>query len=55
MTVAVDPPPAPSAPTALDWGVARGIATFRWLAWGWSVAVLVVTRADLLRPGAATA
>lgn len=42
-------------PTDLEWGVARGIATYRWLAWGWSVAILVVTRDDLARPRAATA
>lgn len=55
MTAAGAPPPTSSAPTELDWGVARGLATFRWLAWGWSVAVLVVTRSDLVRPGAAIA
>lgn len=42
-------------PTDLDWGVARGLAAFRGLAWGWSIAVLAVTRADLSRPGAAVA
>lgn len=55
MTAAIAPPPATTAPMELDWGVARGIATFRWLAWGWAVAVLVVTRDDLMRPGAAIA
>jgi len=47
--------PAGSRPTDLEWGVARGIATFRWLAWAWAVAVLVVTRDDLSRPGVAVA
>lgn len=41
------------APSDLEWGVARGLAVFRWFAWAWAVAVLVVTRADLARPGAA--
>ena len=54
-TVTAMPVRAPSEPADLEWGVARGIATFRWLAWGWSVAVLVVTRADLSRPVAAGA
>lgn len=47
--------PGRSGPTDLEWGVAQGIATFRWLAWGWSVAVLAVTRDDLSRPGPAIA
>lgn len=47
--------PGRSGPSDLEWGVARGIATFRWLAWAWSVAVLVVTRDDLTRPGPAIA
>lgn len=47
--------PAAGGPTDLEWGVARGVATFRWLAWGWAVAVLVVTRDDLARPAAAIA
>lgn len=42
-------------PTDLEWGLARGLATFRAVAWAWAVAVLVVTRADLARPGAAWA
>lgn len=42
-------------PTDLEWGVARGIATFRWLAWVWAAAVLVVTRDDLSRPRVAIA
>lgn len=42
-------------PTDLDWGVMRGVAGFRWLAWAWSVAVLVVTRHDLGRPAVAVA
>lgn len=33
--------------TELDWGVARGIAGFRWLALGWAAAVLVLTRAQV--------
>lgn len=45
----------PQGPSDLDWGVARGLAGFRSLAWGWAVAVLIVTRADLSRPGAAIA
>jgi signal transduction histidine kinase len=36
-------------PTDLEWGVARGIAGFRWLAWAWSATVLYLTRADLVR------
>ncbi|MBA3282721.1 MAG: hypothetical protein H0U29_10865 [Acidimicrobiia bacterium] len=47
--------PSGNGPTDLEWGVARGIATFRWLAWAWSVAVLMVTRDDLTRPGPAVA
>lgn len=40
-------------PTDLEWGVSRGLSGFRGLAWGWAVAVAVVTRTDLSRPGAA--
>lgn len=47
--------PGRVGPTDVEWGVARGIATFRWLAWAWSVAVLAVTRDDLGRPVAALA
>lgn len=39
------------ATTDLDWGVARGIAGFRWLALGWATTVLVLTRRDVGRPG----
>lgn len=53
MAAAVVTRPARAAPTDLDWGIARGIATFRWLAWSWAVAVAIVTRADLVRPIAA--
>lgn len=42
-------------PTDLEWGVSRGLSGFRVLGWGWAVAVGVVTRADLSRPGAAIA
>lgn len=42
-------------PSDLEWGVARGIATFRWLTLGWAVAVLAVTWDDLVRPGFAVA
>lgn len=35
--------------TDLDWGVARGIAGFRWLALGWAAVVFVLTRADVQR------
>jgi signal transduction histidine kinase len=42
-------------PSELDWGIARGLAGFRAVAWVWAVAVLVVTRADLARPAAAAA
>lgn len=31
----------------LEWGVARGIAGFRWLALAWATAVLFLTRADV--------
>ena len=55
MSVTMAPSLPRPAPTDLEWGVARGITTFRWLAWAWSVAVLVVTRDDLVRPGAAIA
>lgn len=41
--------------TDLEWGVARGLAGFGWLAWAWGVAVLIATRADLSRPTAAGA
>ena len=33
--------------TDLEWGVARGIAAFRWLALGWASIVLYLTRADV--------
>lgn len=36
--------------TDLEWGVARGIAGFRWLALGWAATVLVLTRRDVGRP-----
>jgi len=42
-------------PTDLEWGVSRGISGFRVLAWGWAVAVAVVTRVDLSRTDAAIA
>ncbi|HEX2575362.1 MAG TPA: ATP-binding protein [Aquihabitans sp.] len=51
--MAADLRPGGAGPTDLEWGVARGIATFRWLAWAWAAAVLLVTRDDLGRPGAA--
>ncbi|QXC59254.1 hypothetical protein KSP35_12640 [Aquihabitans sp. G128] len=41
------PTSAHAGPTDLEWGVARGIAVFRALAWAWAVAVLGITRADL--------
>lgn len=53
MGAAVVTRPARATPTDLDWGIARGIATFRWLAWAWAVAVAVVTRSDVIRPAAA--
>ena len=37
--------------TDLDWGVARGLAGFRWLALGWAGTVLFLTRAQVHRPG----
>ncbi len=36
--------------TDLDWGVARGLAGFRWLALAWASTVLVLTRDDVGRP-----
>jgi signal transduction histidine kinase len=36
--------------TDLEWGVARGIAGFRWLALGWAAVVLFLTRADVDGP-----
>ncbi len=33
--------------TDLEWGVARGIAAFRWLALGWAAVVLFLTRAQV--------
>ena len=36
--------------TDLEWGVARGIAGFRWLALGWAATVLVLTRDDIDGP-----
>ncbi len=53
--MAATPAPGSRRPTDLEWGVARGIATFRWLAWAWSVAVLVLTRDDLDHGGWAVA
>ena len=41
--------------TDLEWGVARGIAVFRWLALGWAATVLVLTRADVNRPAVGAA
>lgn len=36
--------------TDLEWGVARGIAGFRWLALAWAAVVLFLTRADVDGP-----
>ncbi len=36
--------------TDLEWGVARGIAGFRWLALSWAAVVLFLTRADVDGP-----
>ena len=43
----------PADPTGLDRGLLTGIAALRWAALGWVAIVLVVTRADLSRPGLA--
>lgn len=43
----------PEGRTDMEWGILRGIAAFRWLAWIWAATVLVVTRADLERGTAA--
>ncbi|HWJ62854.1 MAG TPA: ATP-binding protein [Acidimicrobiales bacterium] len=37
--------------TDLEWGVARGIAGFRWLALGWAAIVMYLTRAQIDGPG----
>ena len=39
------------AVTDLEWGVARGIAGFRWLALAWAATVLFLTRDDVSGPG----
>lgn len=33
-------------------GLLIGIATYRWLAWGWMVVIVIVSRSELDRPGA---
>ena len=45
------PPPSPSPDEdALVRGLLAGLAGFRWLAWAWLAAVLVLTRGELDRP-----
>jgi hypothetical protein len=53
----VDGDPTPGAPPspspdedALVRGLLAGLAGFRWLAWAWLAAVLVLTRGELDRP-----
>ncbi len=46
-------PPAGTERTDLEWGVARGIAGFRWLALTWAATVLVLTRDDIDGPALA--
>ena len=42
--------PAPYALAPMEWSVLQGLAVFRWGAWVWMAAVLVISRQDLERP-----
>jgi signal transduction histidine kinase len=45
-------PPAPDREDALVRSLLTGVAVFRWLAWGWAAALLVVNRGELGQPQA---